>query len=174
VTEEIEVPVDPEDGLAAAAVAALYTFVLTPDDVVERYERIDVLAAWADWCFEREVTTEAVVDVVVTRGRAGDLRVTAARGRARGEVVGTLSADLQRTLLDAALGDPDARVIVALACLGEILDELNLVLADDEKLYGHLALVHRTDLGTAESPADRRARHRDAHRRGESYAGHRT
>jgi hypothetical protein len=95
------------------------------------------------------------------------------RGRARGEVVETLSSEFQRTVLECALpGDERSRATIAGECLAEVVAELRQVLPDREKLFGHCVLVHGLVPDRAARHQVMREQHRDAHRAGDKFAGH--
>lgn len=174
---DIVVPVDPEDGLTDAAVAALHAFVLAPDDLTEQFDRIEVLLAWQEWCLDEELTAESLdAEATVVQLPEGEIEVRTGRRRPRGaRVVGELSAELQQTLLECPLpGDAWTGMVIATACVEELLGELRMTLADDEKMFGHCVLVHGLDPGVTGHPAHvaLRERHREAHRRGDGFAGH--
>ena len=172
--EEIDLPVDPEDGLTPNSVSALYTFTLAPADELDRLHRSDVLQAWLEWCFEKDITRESTVDVAVVSRSDGSLHVRPLAAKPRSPAAGDrLSRDLQRSLLECATpGADEVQSVIALACLDELVSDLVGVMVDDEQLFGHLALVHGLITDTAMDHNTRVDIHRDSHRIEDGYGGH--
>lgn len=172
--DDVEIPDDPEDGLTPEGVSALYTYVLGDDDPVSQLDRAGHLEAWLVWWSREGPSAVTDVEVVCDDDGVVDVRPVGKR-RPRGEVEAVLPADLQRRLLDSPVpGDAAAKAFVATGCVSYLLDELVGVLADEEKMYGHLALTHGLGAYVGGDRLSRRARHRDAHHAGGgTYGGHR-